>query len=515
MFNKRKADDHKYVQRKLNRDINNIRFIGPKGADELFDKRDYREWSIEFAEKVYKNPEIIKVIDELPMETKKVIAWNLVRWHGDLITHFGDEIKNDPDVTREAIGPDHVEDMPTRTEHRVVSRDGDTAEVQVYDWDKLNTWYKLFPVLGNDAKVAILKGRGLLALKPEDDKYFIDNIPDEIKNDPEVIKNIIAEKPFIYAALSDEMKKNPEIMVKVLDTRCADETKDILEKMTKEEVKEILSMYRIGWYGYKIPDVIKFAFKDKEYLKAALENNKFNDRVLASMDKDLLKDPEVARLCLEKLEIVYGVNPNDFVNAIPKEAFDKAENVVAFLKGMGYRYKDDEVSRDLVNGLSVKEFEKAANMYPYVIGISTTQETSKLVSKLIKNVKDEDAIQLTHAVGGFDKMNVGDQREIFARNPKVFYRHVMNQDREFFVQAALKNPEVIDVISDSKLRGDVLIEYTTIKYLDRKHVRLTSEEDLDKLIEKVKGVKNTITKAVKTTKEKAPKKETKPKTTKK
>ena len=70
MFNKRKADDHKYVAKKLNRDINNIRFIGPKGADELFNKRDYIEWSLEFANKVYENPEIIKTIDELPMETK-------------------------------------------------------------------------------------------------------------------------------------------------------------------------------------------------------------------------------------------------------------------------------------------------------------------------------------------------------------------------------------------------------------------------------------------------------------
>ena len=511
MFNKRKADDHKYVAKKLNRDINNIRFIGPKGADELFNKRDYIEWSLEFANKVYENPEIIKTIDELPMETKKIIAWNLVRWHGDLITHFGEELKNDFDVAREAIGPDHIEDMPTKTEHRVISRDGDTAEVQVYDWDKLKTWYNLFPELGKDAQIKILKGRPLLGLKPEDDKYFIGHVPDEIKNDPEVVKNIIKDFPFVYVDLDENMKKNPDIMVKVLDTRYADATKDVFAKMTKEETKKVLSMYRVGWYGYEIPDAIKFAFKDKEYLFAILENNKFDHRVLEMMDKELLNDPEVAKTCLEKLDIGYGVEAKEFVNSFPKSTFDKAENVVSFIKGMGYRYKDDEVSRDLVNGLSIKEFEKAANIYPYVIGISTTQETAKLISKLVKNVKEEDAVNFTHAVGGFDKLTVEEQREIFARNPKVFYRHVMNQDREFFVEAAVKNPEVIDVISDDKLRADVLIEYTTIKYLDKKHIKIATEADLDKLIEKVKGVKKAATKTAKVTKEK----ENKPKITKK
>jgi hypothetical protein len=270
-------------------------------------------------------------------------------------------------------------------------------------------------------------------------------------------------------------------------------------------------MYRVGWYGYQIPDPIKFAFKDKEYLFAILENNKFDDRVLEAIDKELLNDPEVAKTCLEKLNIGYGVEAKEFVNSFPKSTFDKAENVVSFIKGMGYRYKDDEVSRDLVNGLSIKEFEKAANIYPYVIGISTTQETSKLISKLVKNVKEEDVVNLSNAVGGFDKLTVEDQREIFARNPKAFYRRVMNQDREFFVEAAKKNPEVIDAISDDKLRADVLIEYTTIKYLDKKHIKIATEEDLDKLIEKVKGVKKATTKTAKVTKEK----ENKPKIAKK
>ena len=511
MFNKRKANDPKYLAKKLMQDVRNIQYIGPVGADEVFDKRDYREWSLEFADKVYSSPEVIEIIDALPMATKKVIAWNLVTWHGDLITRFGEEIKNDPDVGRAAIGPDHILELPTKKVERVISRDGDVGMVDVYDFDRLKNWYNLFPELGEKAREGILRAEKLLGLQPREEIYLTENVPDAIKNDLETVKKIIKNVPFIYPALSEEIKKDPEVITKVLDTRYSKDAGEVLKTLSPEVKKEVLSLYRVGWYGHNIPEGLKFAFEDKEYMRALLENNKFDKRVLDAIDKELLKDPEFAAFCLSKLETGYMNDEKDFLNAFPKELFAKAENVVAFIKGMSYRYKDNETARDLVNGLSPEEFEKAARLHPYIVGIATTQDPQKVVGELVKSVEPDSAVQLMHAVGGFDKMSPEMQLEMFIKNPDVFYRFVEEKDREFFVEAALKNPRAIDVIKNPQLRSDVLVEYTTIKYLEKKAMKITTEEELDKLIEKVRGVKKSVTRTPKAKTQK----ETKSKSTKK
>ena len=182
---------------------------------------------------------------------------------------------------------------------------------------------------------------------------------------------------------------------------------------------------------------------------------------------------------------------------------------------MSYRYKENEVARDLVNGLSPKEFEKAARVHPYIVGISTTQDASKVIRELVKDVKEEDVVQLMHAVGGFDKFDEEMKKAMLIKAPETFYKYVSDRDREFFVEIAQKNPAIIECIKDPQLRSDVLIEYTTIKYLDKKAMKITNEEELDALIEKVKGIKKTATRTTKAKANETPKKEAKTKNTKK
>ena len=53
----------------------------------------------------------------------------------------------------------------------------------------------------------------------------------------------------------------------------------------------------------------------------------------------------------------------------------------------------------------------------------------------------------------------------------------------------LKNEKVIDSIKDEKLKNEVIIARTTIKYLEGKFIKITSEEELDRIIEKVRTAK--------------------------
>ncbi|MBR3891290.1 MAG: hypothetical protein IKJ30_04375 [Bacilli bacterium] len=514
MFNRKKANDYKYCEKKIRKDVSNIRYIGPVAADELFNKRDYREWSLDFADIVYKSPELIAEIDALPMETKKIIAWNLVTWHGDLITKFGEEIRNDPDVCRAAVGPDHIEEMPTKLIERVVSRDGDTAMVSVVDYSNLKTWYELFPELGEKAREGIIKGSQIY-IRPEDERYITENVPESLKDNEELVKQIISRVPYIYPALSDRLKKDVEILRVIVDTPYEKDAREIIASLPEKEKKELASLYRVGWYGAKLPEALNYIFKDKEYMKILLENNKFDRRVLEAVDKELLKDPEFATYCLRHLETGYGNDEKLFVEAFPEDTFKKGENVALFIKGMSYRYKENEVARDLVNGLSPKEFEKAARVHPYIVGVSTTQDASKVIRELVKDVKEEDVVQLMHAVGGFDKFDEEMKKAMLIKAPETFYKYVSDRDREFFVEIAQKNPAIIECIKDPQLRSDVLIEYTTIKYLDKKAMKITSEEELDALIEKVKGIKKTATRTTKAKANETPKKEAKTKNTKK
>ena len=239
MFNRKKANDYKYCEKKIRKDVSNIRYIGPVAADELFNKRDYREWSLDFADIVYKSPELIAEIDALPMETKKIIAWNLVTWHGDLITKFGEEIRNDPDVCRAAVGPDHIEEMPTKLIERVVSRDGDTAMVSVVDYSNLKTWYELFPELGEKAREGIIKGSQIY-IRPEDERYITENVPESLKDNEELVKQIISRVPYIYPALSDRLKKDVEILRVIVDTPYEKDAREIIASLPEKEKKNWL-----------------------------------------------------------------------------------------------------------------------------------------------------------------------------------------------------------------------------------------------------------------------------------
>lgn len=515
MFNKRKAENFKYVSKKMDKNINNLRYLTPSTAEKLFEQSGNESWACAFADKVYANPELIDVIEKLPIDTRKVVARNILHWHGDLITKFDEELRNDPTVAWYAIDYDYVDPMPTTTVERVINRDGDTGFVKVNDFSTLKRWYELFPSLGEEARIKILMNKSF-DVKTEEEKYFIDAIPESIKNDPELVKKIIRKVPFIYPTLPENVKKDLGVIHILLNIPYSYGVGEVIETLSEEEKKKLLSEYRIGWYSGIIPKALDFAFKNKEYLKVILENNPFDKRVVELIDKELLKDKEVAELCLSKLKSGYYGDEKDLYTAFPKEVFSKAENVITFIKGIGYRYNNSETIVQMLDGLSAKEFAKVAEAVPGILVLPVKHEKQKLLESLASRVNPDDAQRFANSAGGFAKLSEKVQKTLFIIAPSKFYYEVEKKGREYFVEAALQNPAVIDCIRDPQLRSDVLIEYTTIKYLDKKQIKITSEEDLDKLIEKVKGLKPKATKA--TAKAKKPttvKKDTKGKNTKK
>lgn len=497
MFNRAKADVPKYIAKKIEKDITNIKHVGLKGAEAFFGDPQYREESHAFAQEIHAHPELISLIEELPFETRRVVAKAVVTWHGDLISKFGEEIKDDPSVARAALGPDHILKMPTKTVERVINRDGDTDTYIEIDYSPLRTWYALFPELGPKAREEMLRNGVMQEAKPGDDKYFIDNIPETILSDINIVRSIIGARPFIYMALSDEMKKDPEILINVLDTRYSNAAGEVLQSLSEEEKMAVISKYRVGWYTTGHLEGMGFAFKKKEYLMAILENNPFNSTVLQAIDVELLKDPEVAAKCLEKFDAGYTSNVKEFYDAFPKEVFSKAENVLRFIEGTRYGYSRSEEIKEMINNLPKEEFDKAARINPSILSRTDREDRYDVVGELIANSDEQSLRKLVSSIGGIKSLPQQLQKEVFIRDPIAYYGDIKNNGREFFVEAALQNPDVIDCIRDSELRRDVLVEYTTIKYLEKKAMRITSEEELDELIEKVKGAKKASTKTKK------------------
>jgi len=502
MFNKRKAGDVKYCHKKIDSDIKNLQYVDIAAVEAIFnlsENSEYREWTYNLAKRASQDESVITAIKGLPMERQRSIVESLVTWDGGLITKFGETYLNDPKIATAAIGPDHVLNMPTKLEEHQINRDGDTEIFEVIDYSKLKARYDLFPLLGEQARDQILRMHTLLSYTPEDDKYLADHIPQSFISDLKNVRGFARQRPFIYNALSEEFKRDPEVICSVLDTRYSKDAGAVLQTLSQEERKEVLSRYKVGWYSYDIPEGLDFVFKNKQDLMIVLENNALDNRVLDKMDKELLKDPEVAKKCVQKITVHKKEEIQKFYETFPKEVFDKGENVAAFVSSIGSLGKGHELVEKLVNDLSQEEFEKAARINPKIIPISTKHEKNKIREELIKTTDISKLDKLMYDIGGIEILPRELQIEVLARDSSYAATRF---DRELLVEAAMRNSGVIERIKNPQLRSDVLIEYTTLKYLEKKFVKITSEKELDELIARVKKHRkpkvNAETKATKT-----------------
>ena len=114
MFNKRKLRNVKYCAKKVMKDPKNLKYLDVPAIEELFNRKDYREWSYEFKEKLLNNPQVLDSIKALSLDKQRTIVWNLVTWNGELIKQFDESFLNDYEIAITAMGPDHQLQMPTK-----------------------------------------------------------------------------------------------------------------------------------------------------------------------------------------------------------------------------------------------------------------------------------------------------------------------------------------------------------------------------------------------------------------
>ena len=178
--------------------------------------KETTKFAHDFAEKVYNDQRLMETIKEMPYEVQKEVVMGITKWHGDLLPLCSAKALNDPDIAIMALGPDHVLNMPIKMDEVVINREGDTELREVPDYSKLETWYELYPHLGDKAKEAILFAIPMPNMTKEEREYIARHAPESIKDDVESLERILPRIPELYPHLPESIQTHPNIIIKMI-----------------------------------------------------------------------------------------------------------------------------------------------------------------------------------------------------------------------------------------------------------------------------------------------------------
>ena len=288
--------------------------------------------------------------------------------------------------------------------------------------------------------------------------------------------------PDLYEYFSDEVKDNPEVIAVMMAGNKSEIVVDKFKNMPRNKQLEVVSKFN----NSVITDNVKFLLEDKEFAYEIIKNNGLEYRsMLMAIKPEYFEDKKFLKLCIEKLKTGHFLNFNDVIDAIPQEVLNDEKVKLAILSTAEWSLDYIHGADKLVNGLSDKAYETFVRENKSGIFVSVERDNTKYILEKLNELEIGE-------VGSFlrDMNSKKLSREVklaaFVKSPRETYHYVADMDINFFAEAAMQNEDIINYIDDTERKNAAIITATTIKYLNKKFPKITSEKELDEVIEQVK-----------------------------
>ena len=494
MFNKRKAADEEYCRKKIMDNIKNIKYVDEEVMWNIF-TTDL--WSYDFFNKASKDEKIIDTIKTLPLAIQTPIVMNLVTFNGELITKFDKSFLSSVDIANAAIGPNLKVPLPTKVETRIAGGI-EIPTRTVPDYSAMSDCYHLFDLFPDEVKIEILSNPIRYPYGPDEYRKLpeetldkiLEKMPENVKNDPSLAIDVCYANPQAYKHLSEEVKNNMRVLSVMIQKNSSSYAKEALGKLTPEKQKELVE--RLIELNAPLSIVnpkeeMKFVYSNKEWIEKIISHSKIYDSALEFMDPELLKDTDFAEKVLSSLVLKSEKSVELALKKFPEGFFNDIDNFNALHFSLGNDPQKGEKLKGILQTLDTDVYIEALKAHPKLMGVIKREDDDKVYSEIINGLSQKDVYTFYKKMCK-QGMDISRQckLDMFVKDPENMYKTVSNMDSEFFIEAIIKNENIVRYINEETLKNEMIIASITLKYMKTKFPKITSEENLDNVIKAVK-----------------------------